>query len=386
MPASREAIVPSGVAARSVLVRDSPRFRRHTLASVGLITRWKMTSSRIRDLERVIDGRHGYLQAGPARAIDYIRYALRPALCAAVDEVKPHILSGHDVDIATIRNVVHYTSLPALFAMVSEPSALSDAEAKRGQADQRETDYRFLRLYDTANLNDPGEGAYFLKRFTKAYDVVRISAYAASFVSPDEAATDPVTTRDNLVFWRQYGKDGRGCSISVPAVRFAGDRSVLKLWKIVYGSERAEEDAARLRPIVERLDKIDKDASADADLARHLTLTILESLGEIPYLYKSDAYLYEHECRIVALEPAFDDCGGMRYALDGRPGNARLRMYGVHPALSLTNILSTGSVITLGPTVPNVENVQYTVERLLKSVGIEGVPVKCSGIQYRRTS
>ena len=114
---------------------------------------------------------------------------------------------------------------------------------------------------------------------------------------------------------------------------------------------------------------------------------ILESLEEIPYLYKSDAYKYERECRLVALESHFKHHGGIRYAFEKWSGaSGRLRMYGQHPNLSLTNILSTGSIITLGPAVPNADHVQYAIEQLLESVGIAGLPVKLSSITYRRTS
>ena len=343
-----------------------------------------MTTS-IQHLERVIRNSGDYFQSGSARAIDYVKYAIGSALRAAVNEATTDLLPTHDVDTTQITDVVHYTSLQALFAMLYGSIEPADPSIP-AQANRTVTDHKFLRLYDSANLNDPSEGAYFLKRLTEAYDVVRVPAYIASFVTPNEAAENPVRdTRDNLVFWRHYGQDGRGCSISIPANRFAPDRSELTLRTVVYGSIDASEHADRLRPIVRLLNPIISE-NASLDLRRQVAATILESLGEIPYLYKSSAYMYEKECRIVALESAFDSYGKIRFDFDQRPGRSgRLRMYGQHPLLSLTNILSTGSVITLGPAVPIVDNVQYAVEKLLRSVGIEGVPIEKSDRPYRRT-
>ena len=342
-----------------------------------------MTSSTIRTLDQAINSRRAYFRSSSAKALDYVKHVIGPALSLAVNEAKTHLPPRHDVDVARIVNVVHYTSLQALFTMIHDGPEPREA-SKITQADYRKTDYRFLRLYDSANLNDPSEGAYFLKRFTRAYDVVKAAAYIASFVTPNRPAKDPESIRDNLVFWRHYGKDGRGCSISIPADRFAPNRSELALQSVAYGNQHAEEDAKTLRSVVERLNPVLKDARVDSDLGRQVAATILESLGRIPYLYKSSAYKYEHECRIVALDPHFENHGGIHYTFEGRPQNSgRLRMYGQHPCLNLSNVLSTGSAITLGPAVPNADNVQYALEQLLDSVGISRFPIKRSRIPYR---
>ena len=344
----------------------------------------KMTSS-LNDLERVVRNRDDYFQAGFPQDIDYAKHVIDPALRDAVNEVKDTLLPRHNVDTTLITDIVHYTSLQALFSMLYgriEPSDLSEV----APPNRATTDHRFLRLYDSANLNDPSEGAYFLKRCTKAYHVVRVPAYIASFITPNETAQNSVNgTRDNLVFWRHYGKEGRGCSISIPADRFASARFDLTLNTVTYGSQEADNDADKIRSVLRYLDPIIS-KTARLDLRRQVAATILESLGEIPYLYKSSAYRYEKECRIVALESGLKSHGGIRYDFEERPGESgRLRMYGQHPCLEFTNILSTGSIITLGPAVPNADHVQYAIEKLLQSVGIEGVPIEQSEISYRLT-
>ena len=352
-----------------------------------------MTSSTTHALDRAINNRRAYFEASPDKAINYVRHVIGPALRAAVDEVRTTLPPRHDVDLAKTPNVVHYTSLQALTAMISDGPAAPD----NPQADHRPMDYRFLRLYDSANLNDPSEGAYFLKRFTTACDVIRAPAYIASFVTTDRPVPHPtgrLTTHgasDNLVFWRHYGHDGRGCSISIPADCFAPDRSDLSLRAVAYGSQAADEDAARLGLVVGRLRPVLADASPPGSpLERQVAATILESLGELPYLYKTSAYKYERECRLVALRSHFEDDGrrplngGIRYSFERPPkGLGRLRMYGQHPCLKLSHILSTYSLITLGPAVPNVDSVQYALERLLESVGLRGLSIERSPIPYR---
>ena len=346
-----------------------------------------MTSRARSDLDRAITGAPDYLAHSSTKATDYVTHTIGPALSAAIDDLKLDLLPHHDVDVATLGSVVHYTSLRALFAMIRDVAPRPPI-TKRDPRDERPTDCRFLRLYDSANLNDPSEGGYFLKQLDTYYDVVKVPAYIASFVTPNDA-TDPA---NDLVFWRHYGNDGRGCSISIPSQRFPSTPSTFRLRTISYGHMKAEDDAQKLRPIIRRLDPVvqhARDRSAhnptgDTTLYRLLAVTILESLGELPYLYKSTAYQYEHECRVVALQSDFEKADDIRHTFDQRlDGVGRPRMYGLHPCLNMTNLLSTGTVITLGPAVPNRDNVQYALEQLLASVGIRGLPINLSRIPYR---
>ena len=342
-------------------------------------------TANVEDLKRAISNGHDYFQAGGSIAIDYIRQIIRPALREAIKDAKHSLLSEHDVDTKSLNNAVHYTSLQALFAMLvgrAEPSTLSEG-ARKGDLP---TDQKFLRLYNSATFNDPSEGAYFMKRFTRAYDVVHTPAYIASFVTPDKSTDDTVTnTRDNLVFWKHYGDDGQGCSISIQTDRLIADQNDVTLRSVTYGSLKADKAANQFRPIVQDLDKLISDDSYK-DLQREVAMTILESLGEIPYLYKSRAYEYEKECRLIAMESTFKDYGGICHEFEERFDKCgRIRMYGQHPRLNLTNILSTGTVLTLGPAVPNADYVQYAIEQLLRSLNKEGLPIERSEIPYRRT-
>ena len=353
-----------------------------------------MTSA-IEHLDRVITDRSDYFDStNIALTIRYIRHVIDPALRTAVYELTTSLLSQHPVDTQKTREVIHYTGLDTLVALLSgrsEPGHISDRDKDSEQANNARSpnDTKFLRLYDSTNLNDPSEGHYFLGRLTSAYRVLRVPAYITSFIRPKTTATNPHSTtdksakaRDNLVFWRHYGKDGRGCSISIPADRFTSKGS-LALHSVIYGSQAADSAAEKLRPVIERVEDI---LSEDLDrrVRRELAATIIGSLGELPYLYKSSAYEYEEECRLIFLESSPEPKDPIQYEFrQTSGGHGRPRMYVNHPCLNLTNILSTDSRITLGPCVPNVDNVQYTLDKLLCSIGIRDFPVDTSKIPYR---
>ena len=336
-------------------------------------------------LHEVIENRHAYFERGLSRAVEYVRNSIREVFFITTKDVRETLLSNRKVDPMVTKHVVHYTSLQALFMMLN--GSAEPIKLPHGTGKNRPTDERFLRVYDSANLNDPSEGAYLMKRFrTEKYNDMRIPAYIASFIRPDKKAKDPVRkARNNLVFWRHYGDDGRGCSISIPVDRFTPNQDGLKLQAVAYGNSAAHKAAVQLRPAVKMLDEmLSKDL--DPAIQREVATVIRDGLGEIPYLFKSSAFKYEKECRIVATESTFKGYGDVRHDFERRSGKSgRIRMYGRHPLLTITNILSTGSVITLGPDVANVDYVEYALEQLLRSLDIRDLPIERSEIPYRRT-
>lgn len=331
-------------------------------------------------LKQVMDNRHAYFSSGAQRSIEYVRYSIKPAFLDAVNDVTDTLPSSQHVDPTVTKAVVHYTSLQALFTMLDggvEPPKLSGGRYS--------TDQQFLRLYDSANLNDPSEGVYFMKRvLTNTSNPLKTPAYIASFITPRETGTDPIKeARNNLVFWRHYGDDGRGCSITIPADRFTSHQYELKLRTVIYGSTKANAAASQLRLPIAMLEMTE---DLDTEIRREVAVAIRDGLGEIPYLYKSSAYMYERECRIVAMESNFEGHGGLCHDFEKRSSKSgRIRIYGRHPLLNLTNILSTGTVITLGPDVPNIEYVEYALEQLLLSLDVRDLPIERSKIPYRRT-
>ena len=104
----------------------------------------------------------------------------------------------------------------------------------------------------------------------------------------------------------------------------------------------------------------------------------------IRYLYKSEAYEHENECRFVstANEVQTDEvCFEYSERGDGSP---RIRHYIEPETLDIQkNLLISGSIITLGPTLPQKTNVRYYIEHSIKTI-LSGTTVRCSNVPYRK--
>ena len=377
------------------------------------------TASAMRSLTAAVHRGTEYFSRGAPMDVAYIRGTLRDFLRDAIRDISRDFIAAHAVHGDKTPTVVHYTSLQTLFSMLhggadlrlgkppvdpsirlntptapqtdeqtnSEPKpsgSIIETKAMSNGGAVAPTDRRYLRLYDCANLNDPLEGLYFLRELVGTQDtldvleyVAQVPAYITSFVTPQtytnstfpDQLTRKSNTRDNLVFWRHYAQEGRGCSIAIPVGRFSPDQCAAVLQRVIYGPDAAIRNARRLQPVLSCLGHIAQSARKDrlAVVRRQVAATLLECLGGLPYLYKSSAYSYEEECRIVAMESDLEEHGEILYDFETRPtGAGRLRMYGQHPCLRLTNLLATDTVITLGPSIPNADYVQYVIEQLLR--------------------
>jgi len=112
---------------------------------------------------------------------------------------------------------------------------------------------------------------------------------------------------------------------------------------------------------------------------------IVEHMEKIRYLYKSDAYAYEKECRFVLLESdiKLDDICFECQGENDSP--VRIRHYYEHKDLEIRKILTSGSEIVIGPCVPHRHDVKYCIEALLHRAGLnDSTAVKLSEIEYRK--
>ena len=275
------------------------------------------------------------------------------------------------------RFVIHYTNIAVLVTM------LQDA-AKDNQSSS-------LRLYDSVHLNDPDEGNYLFRTLLKEYkwlekkqkedEKKNVShAYIASFILPKEKDMD-----NNLVFWRTYGQEGEGCSLSVNAPLSA-------LREVFYGpnEESVKRTVKELQAVLKLLDplKIDRPLVQEA-VRRILAETVWKSLERIRYLYKSKDYEHEHECRMVILESDIDkDKISFEYQHRNN-ASLRLRHYCEDESLQIKNLMKSGSKTTLGPCVPYRDNVKKCLEILKKRVEkkVDGfsLEIKTSNILYRKS-
>lgn len=328
----------------------------------------------LKDAVRLINA-HREDQTDEAHVDDLLGHSVEPCLTAAANHVccnvqRKHVLALDDQDV---RKVVHYTSLKALTSMLE---ALANDQPGNAA----------FRLYDSAHLNDPDEGHYLFRSMPEQYRWIIKSrmrpAYIGSFITPDH---DPVSDKpnrvnawDNLVFWRAYGREGTGCSLLFKMPRD------IRILGLRYGTRARREAMTQLKPLFALLNRQVEDVekhSAKLAFQRRLGRTISCSLESVRYLYKSRAYAYENECRI--LRPA-DHVETTSIRLDcqtphGRP--AYLRHYCEADQLTVAELFKSSSVITIGPRVPEGESVRSCFRALLGNT--EGPRVNLSQISYQ---
>lgn len=283
---------------------------------------------------------------------------------------KEHVVSKNDD-----RLITHYTSIRALVSML-QPTP----EEKEG----------CLHMYDSAHFNDPAEGSFinlnFLKKYTPPIREKSLHAYIASFVlSEDKKGKGG----NNLVFWREYGENGEGCSLSLPA-------SLLQqnLFKVRYGHGSVKYFRDNFLTNLESFFKneyeeinflMEKIRKNYPDVRVSVVKIVGEHLERIRYLYKSRAYQYENECRLIVPQSDIhpDD---VHFECPDKNNTARIRHYYRHPDLKIGKLLcSSDSKIVIGPCVPNPDDVMYCIKTLLKVNGLRGPSVIRSRITYRKT-
>lgn len=290
---------------------------------------------------------------------------------------KPHILCEEEVGNPNV--AIHYTTIRVLASMLQEATNTPDQSS--------------LRLYDTNNFNDPDEGNFFNRNLgpkspaTDALLDIEYSphAYIASFIIPRSKTEDrnSDTNRDmsnNLVFWRTYGDERQGCSLTLVVPRN-------KLRKVLYGRDAVRRTSGLLLPVLDSIHDCLKpilDLPSTDYIRDHLQRTICGHIDKVRYLYKSDAYDYERECRIVIPESeANKDLIRFQYDHSNSSGVSVKHYYEVE-ALRVRNIFLTGSVIRFGPRVSRPDNLRYYLQSLLDRIDRSYGPMfKTSKLPYQ---
>ena len=285
---------------------------------------------------------------------------------ACVEIEERHLISPETED-ATLR-VTHYTSLAAGTSILR---ALADGQGAT------------LRLYDSSHCNDPDEGAHLVRELTPNVEHRWLEpesgvghAYIMSFVS-DARRRD---MSDDLVFWRTYGRDGKGCSITV-------DVPHQLLRKVLYEPSEAQATKMTLLPI---LDAVTPLAQADADCAKRISGTIWKRLAGVRYLYKDKAYHHEQELRVVRLGDSPDiTFDGVRFETYEVGGSiVEVRHYCEIADLDLRKLLVSNSKLILGPSVNDRYSVRLYFEDLRRQAhandpSVYHFPIQESQIRYR---
>lgn len=317
----------------------------------------------LEELKVAINGGRGYLESKKL-ALPYVTEVVCPVLRNVLNNL--HVYRIDESGIGEDKLVIHYTSIDALVSM------LQDASKDSGKSS--------LRLYDSIHMNDPDEGNYFDRNFnpTKKYNWLgkkEVShAYIASFILPKSEED----MSNQLLFWRTYGKEGEGCSLSLPVPRSG-------LQKVRYGIEGIECTVEELGSVLDLLDPLLK---ISRSIQKELAQIVWEALEKIRYLHKNEAYKYERECRFVVAESNISNKNKIYFDDQDRNKDlTHIRHYYEHKDLEIKNLLVTGSSITLGPCVSHPYshpyNMEYYIKTLMRRANLEGPKIKRSKIPYR---
>ena len=300
----------------------------------------------------------------------YTNEVFIPLLSKFLDDVILEIEERHRMDKSKEggekATVIHYTGINNLISMLQDAS-----EGKKPS----------LRLYDSAYLNDPEEGNYFVRHLRLKQRHAWLGensshAYITSFIIPSRDSGQNMSGNDDLVFWRTYGREGEGCSLklSVP---------VCRLRKVLYGVRGIEYAEDALLPTLGILSRL---VESNAGIQERVAKAVWGSLGRIRYLYKSDAYEYERECRVVMPESGIHDKDRIQFECEEQgTGSARIRHYYEEEYLNVKGMLDSDSLIMLGPCVPYSYNVSYYIDTLLNRAKLLGPEIKTSDIPYRKS-
>ena len=284
---------------------------------------------------------------------------------ACVEIEERHLISPETEDV-TLR-VTHYTSLAVATSMLR---ALAYGQGAT------------LRLYDSSHCNDPDEGAHLVRELTSNVEHRWLEqgsgvghAYIMSFVSDDKGRD----MSDDLVFWRTYGRDGKGCSITV-------DIRHQLLRKVLYKPAEVQAAKMTLLPI---LDAVTPLAQADEDCAKRISGTIWKRLAGVRYLYKDMAYHHEQEYRVAMPGDSPDiRLDGVRFETYEEGGSiVEVRHYCEIADLGLRKLLVSNSKLILGPSVNDRYSVRLYFEDLRRQArandpSLYHFPIQESQIRY----
>ncbi len=306
---------------------------------------------------------------------EFLRYVdsfVEDRVKEAVKDLYPEIDKRHQLEPGSGDRVtaIHYTGIDVLVSMLEKVAA--------GNKDS-------LRMYDSVHLNDPAEGNYIATNIPKEYDCEWLEkkdtshAYIASFVTPD-CREEEEKASDNLVFWRTYGEEGQGCSLSFPLSRN-------RLRKVLYGSDEVRHTLEILKPVLDAVKPLADipEPSLREETRKTLARAVWNSMERFNYLYKSRAYGYEKECRLVQPRADIKNEKNIRFEMQGG-GNSppHIRHYCEDECLLTEKLLVSGSRITLGPCVSYPDDTLRCLETILRKAGLDGPVVRTSGIDYRK--
>ena len=344
-------------------------------------------------LQKFVKAGPEYLEKNLELGMRYVTDSVVPVLKVVLQDLRPEIEKlhkFHGLDENKDREnkfVIHYTSINTLVSM------LQNAAKNRQNAS--------LRLYDSTHFNDPDEGNYLVRNLLppnndldesnylvrnlnspKAYDWSNSTytdhAYIASFIIPD--SDDNQNMSDNLIFWRTYGKEGEGCSLTLRIPR-------RRLRYVFYGVDEMKRTKQILCPVLDSLSPLTGITKRPIreEVREKLANIFCKSFDGIRYLYKSEAYKYERECRFIVNKSDID-ASKIRFEYKEQNNSPpHLRHYCEDDDLVVEKMLTSGSEVILGPCVPYRSDVNCCLEIMRDKAGLKDrLKIKTSKISYRK--
>ena len=344
------------------------------------------------ELEAAFAADPRYFQGSDQFALAYFKLELKPILACVVSEairlldqrytMNDEGPGGADSDGRV--ELVHYTTIDALVSILGGVDSLNDYQRIRREdpdhmhsSDPRATSS--IRLYDAEHFNDPDEGEHVARtlglhgKYEWLQNRRALQAYVASFIH----ASSVEKARDELVYWRAYGNDGYGCSISASI-----PRRIVR--RVLYGRDGARQVEDVIFLVLDRLNSIIEKHRLKKGIHEELSRLVWKMLQPVLYLHKSHHYQYEHECRVVEILGSESNSALLFECERSTSGSPRIRHYVEHVGLDARSILVSGSCITLGPRVSYRESVRLLLEQLLRSSGLF-TQVNYSEITYGAT-
>ncbi len=310
------------------------------------------TIARMRRLEQHVEGgRDAFEKRGDTPDLrSYIGEVIANALN---DLLAATVLSHHAVD-SSQQFVIHYTSVPRMIRMLDKMQ---------------------MRMYNADQANDPSEGSFFDHHLDLPASLAWAQqespsyAYVASFVIPDLTKS----LEDDLIYWRTYGGGGRGCSLKLLA-------PASKLYKVQYGAGAVARTRSALVPVLDVLTPL---FSLDEGVGKFLSEIVREALGVLRFLYKHSSYRYERECRFVVPSVGVEESKrSFDHSLGQGDGDVG-RHYYEHEALTMPQLLGSGTSVTFGPAVSNGRALKRSVQILTSRMGVSGIQISDSELSYR---
>ena len=314
------------------------------------------------ELERRVESLGRLSSVEPADVFQLVMPALDEAMKPLASEIEGLHMIDDDIEGATSR-ATHYTSLGTVLRMLSQETSGGNAS---------------LRLYDSLHCNDPEEGEFLVSYLSSAPEHRWLAegssgghAYIASLIM-DEQERD---LSNELVFWRTYGDEGAGCSLTMVV-----ETKLLR--RVLYGEGQVEPTRDLLLPVLDVLQPV---AERYESLRKEISGTIWRRLEAVRFLYKNSAYDFEKECRVVLTtdSPGYDQDRVRFEPRDDGGGLSRVKHFYEMDELALKITMASGSKLVLGPCVPDQYSVKLYLKHLQRQARISDFRIEASDIPYR---